>query len=178
MSLEIYYARPYQINEPESLQNIKINYVHRNIKSMYPKNIITSILYKHMQIFIPYTCVCIYELDYRCLDKTWGIATIYLDPLIKTHEKIKELEKDGYKFHEIDKLTISTYNSIKNLNPIFYTKYIPKPMIVTKILQQIDKNFDNFKHLVCEYNCIDLNRIRNCKNTNPITRYICYKLYS
>ena len=37
MSLEIYYDRPYQINEPESLQNIKINYEHRNIKSMYPK---------------------------------------------------------------------------------------------------------------------------------------------
>ena len=45
-------------------------------------------------------------------------------------------------------------------------------MIATKMLQQIDKNFDNFKHLACEYNCIDLNRIRNCKNTNPITIYI------
>ena len=55
---------------------------------------------------------------------------------------------------------------------------MPKPMIATKMLQQIDKNFDSFKHLACEYNCLDLNRIRNCKNTNPITRYICYKLYS
>ena len=62
---------------------------------MYPKNIITSILYKHMQIFLPYTSECIYELDYRCQDKPWGIAKIYLDPLIKTHKKIKELEKDG-----------------------------------------------------------------------------------
>ena len=51
-----------------SLQNIKINYVHRNIKSMHPKNKITSILYKHMKIFIPYTCECIYDLDYRSSD--------------------------------------------------------------------------------------------------------------
>ena len=51
-------------------------------------------------------------------------------------------------------------------------------MIVTKILQQIDKKFDNFKHLACEYNCLVVNRIRNCKNINPITRYICCKLYS
>ena len=87
MSLEKYYDRPYQINEPESLQNIKIIYVRRNIKSMYPKNIITSILYKHMQIFIPYTSECIYELDYRCPDEVWGIATIWLGLLIKTHKK-------------------------------------------------------------------------------------------
>ena len=51
-------------------------------------------------------------------------------------------------------------------------------MIATIILQQIDKNFDNFKHLACEYNCLDINRIRNGKNTNPVTRYISYKLYS
>ena len=108
MSLEIYYDRPYQIYEPESLQNIKINFVHRNIKSMYPKNKITSILLKHMKIFIPYTSECIYQLDYRCKDKPWGVATIYLDPLFKNHNKIRELEKDGYKFHKIDKLTIST----------------------------------------------------------------------
>ena len=51
-------------------------------------------------------------------------------------------------------------------------------MVATKILQQIDRNFDNLKHLACEYNCLDLNRIRNCEKTNPLTRYICYKLYS
>ena len=48
------YDRPYQMNEPESLQNIKINYVQRNIKSMYPKNIITSILYKHTNVYSLY----------------------------------------------------------------------------------------------------------------------------
>ena len=51
-------------------------------------------------------------------------------------------------------------------------------MVATKILQQIDKNFNGFKHLACEYNFLDLNRIPNCKNTNPVTRYVCYKLFS
>ena len=37
MSLQIEYRRPYQINEPESLQNIIIKYVCYNIKWMYPK---------------------------------------------------------------------------------------------------------------------------------------------
>ena len=176
MSLEKYYDRPNQINEPESLQNIKINYVRRNIKSMYPKNIITSIVYKFMQIFIPYTSECIYELDYRCPDKAWVIATICLDPLIKTHKKIKDLEKDGYKFHKIDKLTISTYNSIKNFNPIFYRDHIAKSMFINEILQLIDKDINNFKHRGCAYNCLE--EPWKCNNNNPVTKYVCYKLYS
>ena len=176
MSLEIHYDRPYQIYEPESLQNIKINYKHRNIESMYPKNIITSILCKHMQIFIPYTSECIYELDYRSKDKAIGIAKIYLDPLIKTHEKIKELEEDGYKFHKIDKLTISTYNSIKNFNPLFYRDHIPKSMFINKILQLIDKDINKLKHWGCNFNCLE--EPWKCYNTNPVTKYVCYKLYS
>ena len=46
-----------------------------------------------MQIFIPYTSECIYELDYRCKDKPRGIATIYLDPLIRTHKKNQRIRK-------------------------------------------------------------------------------------
>ena len=37
MSLEVEYERRYQRNEPESLQNFIIKYVHYNIKSMYPE---------------------------------------------------------------------------------------------------------------------------------------------
>ena len=93
MSLETYYERSYQINEPESLQNIIIKNVQRNIKSMYPEKIIHTILYKHGQMFVPYTSECEYQLDSRCKDKPWGVATIYLDPLFETHKKIKDLEK-------------------------------------------------------------------------------------
>ena len=93
MILEIYFDRPYQINEPESSQNIVIKYILRNIKSMYPKKIITSILYNHAQMFIPYTSECEYQLDYTYKDKPWGVATIYLDPLFKNHKKNQRLRK-------------------------------------------------------------------------------------
>ena len=175
MSLEIYYDRPYQINEPESLQNFIIKYVCYNIKWMYPKKLITSLLYKHIQMFIPYVSECEYRLDYRCKDKLLGVAGIYIDPLIKPNKKIRELEKDGYKFQKIDNLTISTYNSIRKFNPIFYRDHIPKSMFINKILQLIDKDLDNFKQWGCDFNCLE--QPWNCTNNNPVTKYVCYKLY-
>ena len=170
------YDRPYQINEPESLQNIIIKYVCYNIKSRYPKKIISLILYNHTKRFVPYTSECEYRLDYRCKDKPWSVATIYLDPLFKNHKQIIELERDGYKFHKNDKLTISTYNSIKKFNPIFYRDHIPKSMFIKKILQLIDKNLDIFKQWGCDFNCIE--QPWKCKNNNPVTKSVCYKLYS
>ena len=181
MSLEVEYERPYQRNEPESLQNITLNGSFYNIRAMYPEKLIRTILLKHQEKFIRYTAECEYEISFKNEknNKIWeNNFSIYLPPQVKNHRKIKELEYNGYNFHKINILTITTYNSIKDFHPIFYKKHIPKPMIATKILQQIDKNFDNFKHLACEYNCLDLNRIQKCKNTNPVTRYFCYKLYT
>ena len=145
---------------------------------MYPEKIIDSILNEHVKKFVPYSGECEYQLDYRSKDKDkpLGVATIYLPPQIKNHKKIKELEKDGYKFHKIDKLTLITYNSIKQFNPIFYRDHIPKPMLMNKILQLIDRNLDNFKQWGCDFNCV--NQPCNCENNNPVTRYVCYKLYS
>ena len=90
MTLEVYYDRPYQINEPESLQNIIIKYVCYNIESRYPKKIITPILYKHAKMFIPYTSEREYQLDSRSKDKAnpLGVATAYLNHLIKNHKEI------------------------------------------------------------------------------------------
>ena len=181
MSLEVEYERPYQRNEPESLQNIILKGHFFNIRAKYPEKLIRSILLKHQEKFIRYVAECEYEIVLRNEqdNKIWeDNYSIYLPPQVKNHRKIKELEYNGYKFHKIAVLTITTYNSIKDFHPIFYKKYMSKPMIATKMLQQIDKNFDSFKHLACEYNCLDINRIRNCKNTNPVTRYVCYKLYS
>ena len=171
MSFEIYYDRPYQIHDPESLQNFIIKHVCYKIKWMYPKKIITSLLYKHIQMFVPYTSECEYRLDYGCKVKPWGVATIYIDPLIKPNKKIRELEKDGYKFRKIDKLTISTYNTIKKFNPIFYTDYLPKSMFINKILQLIDKHLDIFKRWGCDFNCLE--EPWNCVNANLVTRYVC-----
>ena len=181
MSLQIEYERPYRRNEPESLQNIILKGYFYNIRAMYPEKLIRTILLKHQEKFVRYAAECEYEIVLRNEhdNKIWeNNFSIHLPPQIKNHRKIKELECNGYKFHKIDIITITVYNSIKDFHPIFYKKFIPKPMIATKILQQIDKIFDSFKHLACEYNCLDLNQIRNCKNTSPVTRYICYKLYS
>ena len=179
MSLVVEYERPYQRNEPESLQNIILNGYFYNIRSMYPEKLIRKIILKHKEKFVHYAAECEYDIVFRNErdNKIYeSNFSIYLPPQVKNHRKIKELESNDYKFYKIDTLTITVYNSIKDLHPIFYKKFIPKPMIATKLLYQIDKNFDSFKHLACEYNCLD--RIRNCKNTNPVTRYICYKLYS
>ena len=181
MALEVEYERPYQRNEPESLQNIILKGFFYNIRVMYPEKLIRTILLKHKEKFVRYAAECENEIVFRNEqdNKIWeSNFTIYLPPQVKNHKKRKELEYNGYKFLKIDLLTITVYSSIKDFHPIFYKKHIPKPTIATKFLQQIYKNFDNFKHLACEYNCLDLNRIRNCKNTNPVTRYVCYKLYS
>ena len=87
MSLKIKYGRPYRRNEPESLQSNIIKCVLYIIKSMYPEKIIHSILEEHVKIFVPYSGECEYRLDYRSKykDKPWGVATIFLHPLVKNH---------------------------------------------------------------------------------------------
>ena len=65
---------------------------------------------------------------------------------------------------------------MKKFNPIFYRDHIPKSMFINKILQLIDKDLENFKHWGCEFNCLE--EPWKCRNNNPVTRYVCYKLYS
>ena len=145
---------------------------------MYPEKIFHSILEEPVKMFVPYSGECEYRLDYRNIDKNkpWGVATFYLDPLIRNHKEIKKMEKDGYMFHKHDKVTLVTYNSIKTFNLIFYKNHIPKPLFITKILQLIDKNFDKFKRLCCEFNFVK--QPCNCENNNSVTRNLCSKLYS
>ena len=69
----------------------------------------------------------------------------------------------------MDKLAIQTYNSIKNFNPIFYENHIRKPMLMTKILQLIHKNLDNFEHWCCDFKCVKQTCF--CKINNPVCRY-------
>ena len=49
-------------------------------------------------------------------------------------------------------------------------------MFMTKILQMIDKNLDNFKDWGCKFNCVK--RRFYCKNNNPVTRFVCCELYA
>ena len=49
----------------------------------------------------------------------------------------------------IRKLTIIFQDSAKNKNPEYYNRYIPKPMLMTKSFELIDKNLDNLKDWGC-----------------------------
>ena len=94
MSLEVEYERPYQRNEPESLQNIILKGYFYNIRSMYPKKIIRKILLKHQEKFVRYVAECEYEIAFRNEKdiKIWeNNFTIYLPPQVKNHRQIKEL---------------------------------------------------------------------------------------
>ena len=62
MSLEVEYKRPYQRNEPESLQNIILRGYFYNIRSMYPEKLIRTILLKHQKKFVRYAAECEYEI--------------------------------------------------------------------------------------------------------------------
>ena len=123
MALEVEYERPYQRNEPESLQNIILKGYFYNIRAMYPEKIIRSILIKHKEKFVRYTAECEYEIAFRKEQDNRireSNFIIYLPPQVKNHKKIKELEYNGYIFHKIDILTSTVYNSNKDFHPIFY----------------------------------------------------------
>ena len=83
---------------------------------------------------------------------------------IKNEIKIIE-EIFGVKYLEIAKLIISTYNSIRDYNPIYYIKHIPKPMYIYTILKLIDDNPSDF----------DIFSNQNFRN--PITFYIQSKIF-
>ena len=44
--------------------------------------------YKNMLNSLPYTGEIQYDSEFKGKDKPIGVATIYIDPLVKSHEKI------------------------------------------------------------------------------------------
>ena len=94
MSLEVEYERPYQRDEPESLQNIILKGYFYNITAMYPENLIRTILLKHKENFVRYAAECEYEIAFKNEkdNKIWeDNFSIYLPPQIKNHRKIKRI---------------------------------------------------------------------------------------
>ena len=75
----------------------------------------------------------------------------------------------------IRNLTNIFHDSIKFINPKYYEKYIPKPVLTTQILQLIDKNHDSFKDWGCKFNCF---KQHSCSKINPPSRYVCYNIYN
>ena len=94
MSLQVEYERPYQRNEPESLQNIILKGYFYNIRSMYPDKLIRTILLKHQEKFVRYVAECEYEIAFRNEqdNEIWeNIFTIYLRPQVKNQKKNKRI---------------------------------------------------------------------------------------
>ena len=95
MSSEVEYERPFQRNEPESLQNIILKGYFYNIRSMYPDKLIRTILLKHQEKFVRYVAECEYEIAFgnEQDNEFWeNNFTIYLPPQVENHRKTKELE--------------------------------------------------------------------------------------
>ena len=91
MSLQIEYERPYERNEPESLQNFILKGYFYNIRAMYPEKLIRIIFLKHKEKFVRYAAECEYEIAFRNEqdNKIWeNNFTIYLPPQVKNHRKI------------------------------------------------------------------------------------------
>ena len=88
---------------------------------MYPQKIFDSILDEYSKVFVRYTAECEYQLDFRSKDKDkpLGVATINHPTQVRNRNKIRKLEKDGYKFYKIDKLTIKNITLSGNLIQFF-----------------------------------------------------------
>ena len=70
---------------------------------------------------MPYAAEWEFQLEFRSKDrdKPIVVATTYHPTQEKNHNKIRKLVRNGYKFYKIDKVTITTCNSKKKVNPIF-----------------------------------------------------------
>ena len=62
-------------------------------------------------MFCLFSAECQNDLEFKCKNKPCGMATIYPAIQLKNNEEIRKLEKNGYKFDKIFKLTVITYNS-------------------------------------------------------------------
>ena len=72
-------------------------------------------------------------------------------PCENIRSKISEIENTGYKFIKHRKIIITTFNSIRDLNPIFYIKKVPKQIVENTILKLIDNNPELFRNICQNY---------------------------
>ena len=59
-------------------------------------------------------------------------------PCENIRNKIKDIEATGYKFIKHKKIIITTFNSIRDLNPIYYIKKVPKQIVENTLLKLTD----------------------------------------
>ena len=155
----------FEIDENESLQCIKENYILFDIKHKYPKSLLVKILTQHQKIFINFFAFVEYysEFLFQC-DNTINELLLCDTPCENIRDKIKEIENASYKFLRHKKIIITTYNSVRDLNPIYYNKKVPKQMVEYTLLKLIDNNSELFRNKSGNY-------------YNPLSSYADMKLY-
>ena len=120
---------------------------------------------EHQKIFINFITFIEYYSEFLFLyDNSINVILLIDTPCENIRVKIKEIENTGYKFLKHRKINIITYNSIRDLNPLFYIKKIPKQMIEYTLLKLIDTNPELFRNISQNYN-------------NPLSNYVDMKLY-
>ena len=156
----------FEIFENEHLQSINENYILHDIKYKYPKSLIIKTLTEHQKKFINFITFVEYYSEYLFLQNNIVNEILLIDtPCENIRDKIKEVENTGYKFLKHRKINIITFNSIRDLNPLFYIKKIPKQMFEYTLLKLIDNNPELFRNISQNYN-------------NPLSNYVDMKLYN
>ena len=118
----------FEISENEHLQSIREFYILHDIKYKYPKSLITKALTKHQKIFINFIAFVEYYSEFL-YDNTVKEILLIDTPCENIRHKTKSIEDTGYKFLRHRKINIITYNSIRDLNPIYYIKKVPKQIV-------------------------------------------------
>ena len=153
----------FEISENENLQSIREFYTLHDIKYKYPKSLITKTLIKHQKMFINSICFIEYYSEFLYNNNVNEILLIDT-PCENIRNKIKDIENTGYEFIRHRKIVIITYNSIRDLNPIYYIKKVPKQMVEYTLLKLIDTNPELFQYICQNHN-------------NPLSNYANMKLY-
>ena len=79
------------IEEDENLQNIKINYEFFNIKTKYPRKLITKTLVNHQKKFINFICFCYYYAEFESIHNNTLHELLLGDiPRINIQNKIRK----------------------------------------------------------------------------------------
>ena len=75
-------------HQSENLQNFKINYEFFNIKSKYPFKLITETLTKHQKMYINFTPMCNFCIEFRSKNNKIESISLSLPPKYDTKNDI------------------------------------------------------------------------------------------
>ena len=156
----------FEISENENLQSINENYILHDIKFKYPKSLIIKTLTEHQKKYINFICFVEYYSEFLFIHDNIVNEILLIDtPCENIRVKIKDIENIGYKFLKHRKISIITYNSIQDPNPLFYVKKLPKQKVENTLLKITDTNPEIFRNISQNY-------------INPLSSYVDMKLYN